>query len=96
MYFPGKMHSVLYDTYGFPLDLTSEILEERGITLDEEGFKRCMEEQRNKARKARKVTNYMGADATVYEQLDAALTSRFTGYDSLENGICDYRTYNRE
>ena len=74
----------LYDTYGFPLDLTSEILEERGITLDEEGFKRCMEEQRNKARKARKVTNYMGADATVYEQLDAALTSRFTGYDSLE------------
>ena len=74
----------LYDTYGFPLDLTSEILEERGITLDEEGFKRCMEEQRNKARKARKVTNYMGADATVYEQLDVALTSRFTGYDSLE------------
>lgn len=74
----------LYDTYGFPLDLTSEILEEKNMTLDEDGFHACMEEQRTKARKARKVTNYMGADATVYEQLDTALTSKFVGYDKLE------------
>jgi alanyl-tRNA synthetase len=73
----------LYDTYGFPLDLTIEILEEKGFGIDEEGFKACMEEQRNKARSARKTTNYMGADATVYDELDPALTSEFTGYDKL-------------
>ncbi len=74
----------LYDTYGFPLDLTREILAEEGISVDEDGFTACMEEQRVKARTARKVSNYMGADATVYEQLDAAMTSSFDGYDKLE------------
>ena len=74
----------LYDTYGFPLDLTREILAEEGISVDEDGFTACMEEQRIKARTARKVSNYMGADATVYEQLDAAMTSSFDGYDKLE------------
>ncbi len=73
----------LYDTYGFPLDLTKEILEEAGYTIDEEGFKAAMEEQRVKARTARKVTNYMGADATVYDEIDAAVTSVFVGYDKL-------------
>ena len=53
----------LYDTYGFPVDLTEEILEEKGFSVDEDGFKKAMEDQRDKARKARKVTNYMGADA---------------------------------
>ncbi len=74
----------LYDTYGFPMDLTLEILAEDGITVDEEGFHACMNEQRVKARTARKVSNYMGADATVYEQLDTAMTSTFDGYDKLE------------
>ena len=55
----------LYDTYGFPLDLTKEILEEKNMTIDEEGFKAAMQKQREKARGARKTTNYMGADATV-------------------------------
>ncbi|MDO5410095.1 MAG: alanine--tRNA ligase [Lachnospiraceae bacterium] len=73
----------LYDTYGFPLDLTKEILEEKGIQVDEEGFTVCMEEQKEKARKARKVTNYMGADATVYDEIDAEITSEFVGYDKL-------------
>ena len=73
----------LYDTYGFPLDLTKEILEERGYGIDEDGFKACMEEQRTKARTAREVTNYMGADATVYDEIDAAVTSEFVGYDHL-------------
>ena len=73
----------LYDTYGFPLDLTKEILEEKGIQVDEEGFTACMEEQKEKARKARKVTNYMGADATVYDEIDAEITSVFVGYDKL-------------
>ncbi len=76
----------LYDTYGFPLDLTKEILEEKGLKVDEEGFKAAMEEQRRTARAARKGTNYMGADVTVYEQLDAALTTAFVGYDCLSAG----------
>ena len=73
----------LYDTYGFPVDLTEEILEEKGFTYNEDEFKACMEEQRQKARNARKVTNYMGADATVYEQIDPAITTEFVGYDNL-------------
>ena len=75
----------LYDTYGFPLDLTKEILEEKGFNVDEDGFKKAMEVQRETARKARKTTNYMGADETVYESLDKNLTSSFVGYDKLEN-----------
>ena len=73
----------LYDTYGFPLDLTMEILEEKGFTVDEEGFKKSMQEQKDKARAARKVTNYMGADVTVYESIDPSVTSKFVGYDRL-------------
>ena len=73
----------LYDTYGFPMDLTEEILEEDGITIDEEGFQAAMTEQKEKARSARKTTNYMGADVTVYQSIDAAITSEFVGYDKL-------------
>lgn len=73
----------LYDTYGFPLDLTKEILEEKNMTIDEEGFKAAMQKQREKARGARKTTNYMGADATVYDEIDPAITSEFIGYDRL-------------
>ena len=73
----------LYDTYGFPLDLTKEILEEKELGVDEEGFQACMEVQRKKARDAREVTNYMGADVTVYESIDPSVTSAFVGYDNL-------------
>ena len=73
----------LYDTYGFPVDLTIEILEEKGFTVDEEGFQAAMKEQKETARKARKVTNYMGADVTVYESIDPSITSKFVGYDRL-------------
>lgn len=76
----------LYDTYGFPLDLTKEILEEAGYSIDEAGFKEAMEEQRVKARTARAVTNYMGADATVYDEIDSTVTSTFVGYDEIS---CD-------
>ncbi len=79
----GKDAFTLYDTYGFPLDLTKEILEEKGYSVDEEGFKTAMEEQRTKARNARETTNYMGADATVYDQIDASVTTKFVGYDKL-------------
>ena len=71
----------LYDTYGFPLDLTTDVLEDAGMTADEEGFNAEMEKQRETARKARKTTNYMGADATVYEDLPALPETVFTGYE---------------
>ena len=74
----------LYDTYGFPMDLTEEILEEDGITIDEAGFAAAMKEQKDKARAARKVSNYMGADVTVYQSIDPAITSEFVGYDFLK------------
>ena len=75
----------LYDTYGFPLDLTREILEEKGLSVDEDGFAACMKEQKEKARKARKTTNYMGADVTVYQSIDPSITTEFVGYDRLEH-----------
>ncbi len=73
----------LYDTYGFPIDLTKEILEEKGFDVDEDGFKASMQVQRETARAARGVTNYMGADVTVYESIDPSVTSTFVGYDHL-------------
>jgi len=79
----GEEAFKLYDTYGFPMDLTQEILEEKGFTIDEEGFKKAMEVQRTTARAARKVTNYMGADVTVYESIDPSVTTEFVGYDKL-------------
>ncbi|MCL2718484.1 MAG: alanine--tRNA ligase [Lachnospiraceae bacterium] len=77
----GEQAFKLYDTYGFPIDLTVEIMAEKGYTVDMDGFSNFMQEQKDKARKARKDTNYMGADATVYEELDPALKSEFVGYD---------------
>ena len=74
----------LYDTYGFPIDLTKEILEEKGYTIDEDGFKEEMEVQRKRARESRAVSNYMGADATVYDEIDRSITTEFDGYDKLE------------
>ncbi|MDE7298566.1 MAG: alanine--tRNA ligase, partial [Lachnospiraceae bacterium] len=73
----------LYDTYGFPIDLTQEILAERGFTVDMDGFGRAMDVQKSTARDARAVTNYMGADATVYDEIDVSITSSFVGYDRL-------------
>ena len=73
----------LYDTYGLPIDLTKEILEEKGMQVDEEGFHASMEVQRKTARAARGETNYMGADVTVYESIDPSITSTFVGYENL-------------
>lgn len=81
----GRDAFKLYDTYGFPLDLTKEILEEKGCEIDEAGFKKAMEEQRTRARDAREVTNYMGADATVYDEIDPSVTTEFTGYTGLSD-----------
>lgn len=79
----GEHTFKLYDTYGFPVDLTQEILEEKGFSYDEAGFQSAMDIQRKQARAARKETNYMGADATVYEEIDASVVTEFVGYDKL-------------
>ncbi len=81
---PGQKAFKLCDTYGFPLDLIIEILAENGFTVDEREFDKAMENQRQTARAARKETNYMGADETVYQQIDASIGSEFVGYKRLE------------
>jgi len=73
----------LYDTYGFPLDLTIEILEEKNLGVDQDGFQKAMNKQRDQARKARKTTNYMGADVTVYQSIPVDITSEFVGFNQL-------------
>ena len=93
----GENAFKLYDTYGFPLDLTQEILEEKGFDVDEDGFKKAMKVQRETARKARKTTNYMGADETVYESLDTSLSTQFVGYDKLiEDSVITALTTEKE
>ncbi|MBQ7743717.1 MAG: alanine--tRNA ligase [Lachnospiraceae bacterium] len=79
----GDIAFKLYDTYGFPLDLTKEIIEERNVKLDEDRFNELMNEQKKKARAARKISNYMGADATIFNSLPTDMVSTFDGYDKL-------------
>ncbi len=78
---PGEDAFRLYDTYGFPIELTREIAEESGIDVDEEGFARAMEEQRNRARAARQDLGYMGDLSTAKAQALSGLSTRFVGYD---------------
>jgi len=80
----GENTFKLYDTYGFPIDLTKEILEEKGFVVDEDGFNACMKEQKAKARAAHKKTNLLGADVTIYQSIDPAISSKFIGYDRTE------------
>ena len=80
----GEMSFKLYDTYGFPVDLTREILEEEGMSLDEDAFMSEMKVQKERARKARGESTYMGADETVYHRLDTSLETHFVGYSAYE------------
>ena len=80
----GKDCFTLSDTYGFPIDLTREILEEQGLKADEEGYAKEMEIQRETARTARGGSKYMGADETIFNQMDPTLHTEFVGYDQLE------------
>lgn len=74
----------LYDTYGFPVELTEEILEEQGISIDIEGFEKEMKEQRERARSAREETNYMGAEDTILNKIDLTINTKFEGYNKIE------------
>lgn len=79
----GAMSFKLYDTYGFPPDLTEEILQENQIAFDEASFQAEMENQRNMARSARGDSTFMGADQTVYEKLNPDMQSDFVGYETM-------------
>ena len=78
----GEEAFKLNDTYGFPLDLTCDILEEKGISVDVEGFKKLMQEQKDRARNARKEsdTNAWKGDDALFEGIEA---TKFTGYSEL-------------
>ena len=83
---PGEEGFKLYDTFGFPPELTKEILEDAGLVWDEEGFRQEMENQRQRARSARGESTFMGADETVYHKLPPGINTVFMGYDARECG----------
>lgn len=80
----GKDAFYLYDTFGFPVELTQELAEEAGLKVDEEGFKAAMEEQKAKARENANFSAKLTSPA-VYDKLDENLKSEFIGYDCLES-----------
>jgi len=72
----------LYDTFGFPMELTKEILEDEGLSLDEDAFHEEMKIQRERARSARKTSNYMGADVKISDAIASDIETVFDGYDN--------------
>ncbi|MCL2364407.1 MAG: alanine--tRNA ligase [Defluviitaleaceae bacterium] len=77
---PGADAFKLYDTFGFPPDITREIVAEAGLAFDQDGFDAEMAAQKERARAARGSSNYMGAEETIYHQLPPNLPTEFTGY----------------
>lgn len=74
----------LYDTYGFPLELTKEIADEEGISVDEEGFKAAMEEQRQRARSAHRETEYLSEKDALFGAIREEIgETNFVGYMTL-------------
>ncbi len=80
----GKDAFFLYDTYGFPVELTVELAEEEGLLVDEKGFAESMEEQKQKARDNQNFSANLEAGKNVYDSLDESLTCEFVGYTELE------------
>ncbi|MFZ5943346.1 MAG: alanine--tRNA ligase [Bacillota bacterium] len=77
----GAEAFTLYDTYGFPLDLTEDIAEEEGLTVDKEGFNKAMEQQRERARNAQKDVRAWDLALTVAENFGELPKTDFVGYD---------------
>ena len=82
----GKSAFYLYDTFGFPIELTVELAEEEGLKVDEAGFAVAMEEQKQKARDNQNFSAKLTAGADLFEGLAADITSEFVGYDNL---VCE-------
>jgi alanyl-tRNA synthetase len=81
---PGKTLFKLYDTYGFPTDLTADIVEADGFTIDEAGFTTCMEEQRQKARKHWKGSGEEAISGVYRELIEQGVRVNFTGYSEMQ------------
>jgi alanyl-tRNA synthetase len=83
---PGERAFTLYDTYGFPLELTQEIAAERGVQVDIEGFQGALEEQRRRAREASGISEklFVQTGAALAELVQRAQPTRFIGYETLE------------
>ncbi|MBR1477112.1 MAG: alanine--tRNA ligase [Lachnospiraceae bacterium] len=97
---PGKSAFYLYDTFGFPLELTVEMASEEGLSVDEDGFKTAMEKQKEQARSNQNFSAKLSVNSAVFEGLDESIKSEFIGYDTLsaeesilaladENGLVD-------
>jgi len=84
--FAGSVAFKLYDTFGFPVDLTADLCRERGVTLDTEGFEAEMERQRAQSREAWKGGEVGVSDAATAELARAGVSAEFVGYDRLEAG----------
>jgi alanyl-tRNA synthetase len=82
---PGATVFKLYDTYGFPVDLTADIVEKDGYSLDEAGFEVCMEAQRAKAREHWKGSGEEAVSAIYKKLVDQGIESTFSGYDKVED-----------
>jgi alanyl-tRNA synthetase len=82
----GEKAFKLYDTYGFPLELTLEILEEKGMSVDVDNFNIEMQSQRERARAAREESNYMGNEDNATNKISSDINTTFVGYDTL---VCD-------
>ncbi|MDO4464390.1 MAG: alanine--tRNA ligase [Bacillota bacterium] len=81
----GKSAFYLYDTFGFPIELTVELAQEEGLKVDEAGFAEAMEEQKQKARDNQNFSAKLSTEnAGLYESLDASVVSEFVGYDTLD------------
>ncbi|CUP07452.1 alanyl-tRNA synthetase [Clostridium baratii] len=80
----GERAFKLYDTYGFPYELTEEILEEKNMTIDRESFDKEMQAQRERARSARGEFTYMGSEESPINSVDKDLEVEFVGYDKTE------------
>ncbi len=81
----GKSAFYLYDTFGFPIELTVEMAQEEGLKVDEDGFTTAMEEQKQKARENQNFEAKLSVEsAALYESLDASVVSKFVGYDALK------------
>ena len=96
----GDSAFYLYDTFGFPIELTVEMADEEGLSVDEEGFDKAMEAAKQKARDNQNFSAKLSADADLFAGLDDSITTEFSGYDKLtdnskivavadENGMVD-------
>lgn len=79
----GKDAFYLYDTFGFPIELTVEMAKEENVEADEAGFEQAMEEQKQKARENQNFSAKLTVDNDLFKELDASVTSTFAGYDAL-------------